>query len=100
MRRSESDALQPFDLMHGFEELDERGSCDATSRRVESDAPVARKARRRDVAATPPITRHNLPKQCDFLHPLRSQLATFRHDVGHAAAAFLAARVRHNAEGA
>ena len=67
MRRREADALEAFDVMHGFEQLDERG-----------DLPSSR----RDVALA--VAGDDLAEQSDFLHAARRQLATLGDDVGNA----------------
>ena len=54
----------------------------------------------RRYTAAPSVARHDLAEQGDFLHAAGDEFAAFGEDVGNGAAAFLAARGRHDAEGA
>src|SRR5687767_6329737 len=46
------------------------------------------------------VTGHDLAEEGDFLHPGGNESAAFRHDIFNTAAAFLAACVGNDAEGA
>ena len=78
----EAEALEPFDLMHGFEELHERAAS------VEF----------REFVASVEID--DLSEQGDFFAAAFDQFAHFADDAADAAAAFGAAGVGHDAEGA
>src|SRR5581483_6981339 len=95
MRRSEPDAFKAFDLMDGFEQLNERGF-------LTGGWKVVGTGRRECLPyiPAPAITRHDLPEERDLLHAARYEFAAFGDDVGNRATPFLATRVGHDAEGA
>ena len=82
MRRSEANAFEAVDFVDGFEQLDKSGFA----------------VYDRDVAFA--VAGDDLAEQRDFLHAARDQFAAFGDDIGDGAAAFFAARVGHDAEGA
>ena len=112
MRRGEADAVKSFDLVDGFDQLNEGGFFRRGAGRARHSvrAVVCNLGHGGQRTARPTIhlfcgesfaiTRHDLAEQRDFSNALRNELATLGHDLGDAAAAFFAARVGHDAEGA
>src|SRR3954451_6108397 len=80
MRRSESNPLNPFNLMNRLEQLHKW-----RMPLFDSDLTLA-------------ITRHDLPQQRDLFYAARCQISTFLHDIRNRPAPFLSARVGNNAK--
>jgi len=80
--RAKADPLQVVDFIHRFEQLHEGGAAVAAG----DEAPA--------------VAGDDLAQEGDFLDALRGQLAAFGHDIADGPAAFLAAGVGDDAEGA
>src|SRR3954470_4618224 len=80
VRSGETDALQPLNFMHRFEQLHERG--------------LAIFSRNGALA----ITGHDLPQQSDLLHAAPGQLSAFGNNVSNGAASLFPARIWDNAK--
>src|SRR4051812_41853559 len=99
MWRGKADALQSFNLMHRLEQLDE-------GRNLAGRDALPRVLAEQQLGptivseTTPPITRHDLSKQCDFPYTAAHELTTFGGDVGNRPAALFTTCVRYDAEGA
>ena len=86
MGRGESEARQAVDFMEALKQLHKRSRA-AGGRILLS-------------SRTPAVAGDDLAKQGDLPHAALRQRAAFRHDVVHRARTLVAARLRHDAEGA